>query len=333
MVLEDVGVNLNGIKSKELYAYLRDVVENKDYTVFDRVNSRDFLPLLLFHMCETIPKELFQQQANGKVKEVEDEMHGGTTDADDDDGEEEKKKSELLMKDLERIREHLVTTFVEQGQYPFTIARICELCFDPFKYFKTYEMDKYVRALEKCCLVETPEHKYEMRDGDDKDANLASAEQNDVALTKIPWIDDKMAATLTPFIKEIDQIMSVNLTFDEEMEEEEEEQERLRRAKALGEQDEDFLVEEYYEDEDMEEAEDGPHTLNKLAEDDDDEEDDDYVEEDEEDGDDEDDEDEDDGEDITEQQGADITKRKQEEEVAIEDDLNNIKRNKTDEST
>ncbi|KAL3234306.1 Serine/threonine-protein phosphatase 4 regulatory subunit 2 [Nakaseomyces bracarensis] len=341
--LEDVGVNLNGIKSVELYNDLKAVVEDKDYSVFERVSVQELMPALLEHMCETVPEDLFQRKKRSNLddhnsesvkKPVEEDAQGGATDADEDDEEE----VSALKRALERIKDHLLHTFVEKGVYPFTIARICDICYDPFRYFKTYEMNKYVHALEKCCMVETSWHRYEMKEGDDKESQ-SSNEQNDVALTKISWMDEKTANAITPFIKEIDTIMSVNLTFDEEMEEEEEEQERLRHAKQLGEQDEDFIVEEYYEDDDLADGmhEEHSRSMNRAglqvqADEDDEDDDDDYIE-----GDDE--EEEDDEEDYDEEndddQNGDVYKRKlsEQEDPITDDELNHSKKNKIDEST
>lgn len=142
------------------------------------------------------------------------------------------------------------------------------MCYDPFKYYKINELEKFVNALEKCCMVTSSwqvfdkTHGEKQEDDKEKDINFIK-NQEDVSLMKIPWMTENNTRELAPFIREIDSIMSVNLGYDDEDEEDEdngdgeeegffdgdEDREMGNKSKRnVLLKDENFMVEEYYED-------------------------------------------------------------------------------------
>ncbi|KTB22617.1 Serine/threonine-protein phosphatase 4 regulatory subunit 2 [Nakaseomyces glabratus] len=193
-------IHMNGIKSKYLYDILKGIVREKNYDVLETINVSEFLAELLDHMVNTIPNELFQTKVNNGRhtvgrKEDSEENEEAVYGTDIDDANDVHTRQ---LDDLKRISTHLTTNFKDKSQLPFTIVRICELCFDPFHYFKTYELDKFVNALQKCCLVRGAWRRYELKDvrelsNSQSDKEHIDCDQNDVALSKIPWLDEKMA--------------------------------------------------------------------------------------------------------------------------------------------
>ncbi|GAX69515.1 regulatory subunit of protein phosphatase PP4 [Saccharomyces cerevisiae] len=186
-MLDDVDNNMMGIKSISLYELLSDVVKQGDKTRLVTAGPEQVLPDLIRHITETIPFDLFINLKN--------EMNDARN----------------LVTRLNWLGKFLNDNFLQNHTFPFTILRICELCYDPFKYYKINELEKFVNALEKCCM-------------------------------------------LAPFIREIDSIMSVNLGYDDEDEEEgffdgDEDREMGNKSKRnVLLKDENFMVEEYYED-------------------------------------------------------------------------------------
>ncbi|KTB22237.1 Serine/threonine-protein phosphatase 4 regulatory subunit 2 [Nakaseomyces glabratus] len=186
-------IHMNGIKSKYLYDILKGIVREKNYDVLETINVSEFLAELLDHMVNTIPNELFQTKVNNGRhtvgrKEDSEENEEAVYGTDIDDANDVHTRQ---LDDLKRISTHLTTNFKDKSQLPFTIVRICELCFDPFHYFKTYELDKFVNALQKCCLVRGAWRRYELKDvrelsNSQSDKEHIDCDQNDVALSKIP---------------------------------------------------------------------------------------------------------------------------------------------------
>ncbi|CAI4054720.1 hypothetical protein N7582_000147 [Saccharomyces uvarum] len=238
-MLDDVDDNMMGIKSLHLYELLNNVVKIGDKTQLMTAGPEEVLPDLIQHITDTIPFDLFINLKNG------------TSDA------------RRLISRLNDLGKFLNDNFLQKHIFPFTILRICELCYDPFKYYKINELDKFVNALEKCCLVTTswqePESMDDKKeeDADGKDIKI----QEDVSLMKIPWMDEEATDQLAPFIREIDSIMSVNLGYDDEEDEDNEDGEEEgffdgeenEESESKGKhnillKDENFMVEEYYED-------------------------------------------------------------------------------------
>lgn len=344
-------IHMNGIKSKYLYDILKGIVREKNYDVLETINVSEFLDELLDHMVNTIPNELFQTKVNNGRhtvgrKEDSEENEEAVYGTDIDDANDVHTRQ---LDDLKRISTHLTINFKDKSQLPFTIVRICELCFDPFHYFKTYELDKFVNALQKCCLVRGAWRRYELKDvrelsNSQSDKEHIDCDQNDVALSKIPWLDEKMVSELTPFIKEIDTIMSVNLSFeDDEMDDDDDDNlKNENNDRIITHQDDNIIVEEYYENEDKDDENTG--FSNQVINDnndsqEDDDEDSDYIEEDE--GDEDEDEDDDDEEEEEEEEDEDEDKHfdiKVEEEAVKEDanttrnELMNVSNNSDDSS-
>ncbi|EHN03757.1 Psy4p [Saccharomyces cerevisiae x Saccharomyces kudriavzevii VIN7] len=243
-MLDDVDDNMMGIKSTNLYELLNDVVKQGDKTRLIMAGPEQVLPDLIRHITDTIPFDLFINLKNG------------LSDA------------RSLVTRLNCLGKFLNDNFLQKGIFPFTILRICELCYDPFKYYKINELEKFVNALEKCCLVTSSWQELEKTDDNKKEENNGKdinsiKNQEDVSLMKIPWITEESTSELNPFIREIDSIMSVNLGYDDEEEEDEDnddgEEERFFDGGENGEfeskgkcnvllKDENFMVEEYYED-------------------------------------------------------------------------------------
>lgn len=243
-MLDDVDNNMMGIKSINLYELLSDVVKQGDKTRLVTAGPEQVLPDLIRHITETIPFDLFINLKN--------EMNDARN----------------LVTRLNWLGKFLNVNFLQNHTFPFTILRICELCYDPFKYYKINELEKFVNALEKCCMVTSSWQVFDKTHGekqeDDKEKDISFIKnQEDVSLMKIPWMTENNTRALAPFIREIDSIMSVNLGYDDEDEEDEdngdgeeegffdgdEDREMGNKSKRnVLLKDENFMVEEYYED-------------------------------------------------------------------------------------
>ena len=243
-MLDDVDNNMMGIKSINLFELLSDVVKEGDKTRLVMAGPEQVLPDLIRHITDTIPFDLFMN--------LKHEMN----DAKD------------LVTRLNCLGKFLDDNFLQKHIFPFTILRICELCYDPFKYYKINELEKFVNALEKCCLVTSSWQELERTDfmnGEDSKENDIHMikNQEDVSLMKISWMTEDSTNELAPFIKEIDSIMNVNLGYEDEDDEDEDsgdgEEEGFFNDDEDGEldnkgkcnvllKDENFIVEEYYED-------------------------------------------------------------------------------------
>ena len=243
-MLDDVDNNMMGIKSINLYELLSDVVKQGDKTRLMMAGPQQVLPDLIRHITETIPFDLFINLKNGMSN------------------------ARSLVTRLNCLGKFLNDNFLQNHAFPFTILRICELCYDPFKYYKINELEKFVNALEKCCMVTSSWQDLEKnpdgeKEEDDKEKDISFIKnQEDVSLLKIPWMTEDSISELVPFMKEIDSIMSVNLGYDDEDEEDEDngdgeegffdgdengEMENKGKRNVLL-KDENFMVEEYYED-------------------------------------------------------------------------------------
>lgn len=240
---DNISNNMNGIKSEKLYDFLQTLSTCKTDAVknFCDITPHELLPLLLEHLLITIPNELFlKNSANDQQR-------------------------------LETINQWMTENFVKMNLFPFTILRICQLCYDPFKYFKINELTKFVNALEKCCVVTSP-----LDTKDDTDPEVKNIEKNqktclgptdvdenvegnddDVSLVKIPWLDEvKPDPDFPQFLKDIDNIMSVNFGYDEGEDDEDEDDEDIEQQGSLDDNDilmgdhpgSNVIVEEYYED-------------------------------------------------------------------------------------
>lgn len=250
--VSDVDTNMMGIRSKKLYKLLKIVVETGDCGPLSDNDPAEVLGEIIERITVNIPEDAFS------VTEPSEEY-------------------QRLKDILVEIGDHLKKTFQEKGTYPFTILRICELCYDPLKYFRVYELEKFVNAIRACCLVETSWNLFEdcpsQRGARNNNSTLANgdSDQEDVSLTKIPWISEQDEKSLVPFIKEIEGVMSVNFGFEDDDDDDDDENMGVELNKFGGSEGSnagvngDFVIEEYYEDE-------------PGGEDDDDDDDDDYVE-------------------------------------------------------
>lgn len=238
--VSDVDTNMMGIRSKNLYDLLKKVVVEGDINALNDSEPRVVLEEITEHLTVSIPEDIFKTKNSGKDHEFE-----------------------RLKGELAALGDYLKSQFQSRAVYPFTIVRICELCYDPFKYFKVYELGKFVGAITSCCLVKTSWCHVDDSTKALKHSDRNESDQEDVSLTKIPWIDEDTKRELNPFIKEIGSIMGATLELeggdeDENMEVDLNEFEGRR-------EDENFTIEGYYEDV-------------PGREDDDDEDDEDYVE-------------------------------------------------------
>ncbi|CCD26948.1 Psy4p NDAI_0J00560 [Naumovozyma dairenensis CBS 421] len=279
--------NMMGIKSRRLYEYLNDILITKKVKLSNSSNEpipfdlliNDFIP----HMIDVTPNESF---INSNEENIE------------------------SIRRLKEMGENLIDKFFNNEKLPFTIMRIFELCFDPFKYFKVNELVKYVNALEKCCYVDScltlasssssSTNTEERRDEEESNGNTIG-EDGDASLVKIPWITEKDMGQLLPIVKEIDVIMNVEFDDDDEDDDEEDDEEhhdvngqgtiRERKSNKHGgtstddisitlQNDKDFIIEEYYEDDDDDDDDMNVEDTNKNltnTPDDEEEQDDDYV--------------------------------------------------------
>ena len=119
--IDEIPHNMMGIKSESLYMTLESITREHDVSILNANVPSQLLPELIEHLSDTIPNDIFIQ------------------------------RSEVELNSLKRLGDVLRDKFLETGNYPFTMQRICELCFDPFKYFKVNELGKFINALEKCC--------------------------------------------------------------------------------------------------------------------------------------------------------------------------------------
>ena len=255
---DNVSNNMNGIKSEKLYDFLQTISTCKTNALnnFKDILPKELLPLLLEHLLVTIPNELFLKNS------VQDQER------------------------LQIINSWMTEKFLKLDLFPFTILRICQLCYDPFKYFKINELTKFVNAIEKCCVVTSaldinddkdPEvknndktqkgsHKYNSakanNNSDDNNTSITDSGNNDedVSLVKIPWIDEVEADPEFPqFLKDIDSIMSVNFGYDDGEDDEDEDMEGSHVSMEndndiMMANNSDVMVEEYYENDGDNEA-------------------------------------------------------------------------------
>ncbi|CCE64790.1 hypothetical protein TPHA_0I02890 [Tetrapisispora phaffii CBS 4417] len=259
-LLDDVGVNMMGIKSANLYKLLNTIVDKKDVTILTVTDPKDLFPDLIYHLTTVIPNELFRSPPTAFVDKA--------------------------MKQLEDIGEYLKKKFMEKSEYPFTIVRICELCYDPFKYYKVFELEKFTRAITRCCYVTSY---WNTRGSSRVNEIVLHDESNkkeitdDVALTKIPWITKSMEEKLIPFAKCIDEIMSINLGFDDDEEDDDIDIETDKNnysdpRQNMNMNSDDIMIEEYYEEEDGKYDDLGDDRKDVDEDEDEDEDDFDYVE-------------------------------------------------------
>lgn len=251
--VSDVDKNMMGIRSTSLYELLKKVVIEGDLEALNQNEPEKVLSEVIGHITVTIPEDIFRREQGDEIAEFE-----------------------RLRSELSALGDYLKREFQAKGTYPFTIVRICEICYDPFKYFKVYELKKFVSAMTSCCLVKSSWSFI----GDACKANggkfsNGDSDQEDVSLTKIAWIDDETEKQLVPFIKEIDSIMGANLGFeggddDDNMDVE------MNDYDGRNEHD-NFIIEDYYEDaparenDQDDDDEDGDYVDGANSEDDEDE--------------------------------------------------------------
>lgn len=178
-MLDDVDNNMMGIKSISLYELLSDVVKQGDKTRLVTAGPEQVLPDLIRHITETIPFDLFINLKN--------EMNDARN----------------LVTRLNWLGKFLNDNFLQNHTFPFTILRICELCYDPFKYYKINELEKFVNALEKCCMVTSSWQVFDKTHGekqeDDKEKDISFIKnQEDVSLMKIPWMTENNTRSWHP---------------------------------------------------------------------------------------------------------------------------------------
>lgn len=174
----------------------------------------------------------------------------------------------------------LQDNFITKGHLPFTMQRICELIFDPLKYFQPTELNKYIHAMDKCINVvsiyefdiNSKVHTllYGIASNTNKESSLLDCDTlntngdgsnitDDVSMSKIPFLqnnDDelKIRKEYNEFLREIDSVMSINYEYDDEDDEdyiEENTHDLNENNRSL---DEDYI--EGDEDEDMDDDED-----------------------------------------------------------------------------
>ena len=263
-------------KKDTLFAWLRNAVENKDPKIFETVDQ-PILDALFLYMKDSIPNDIFLVSTTDKMQ------------------------NPLLLKYTNDIN-LLNDKFFKRWKVPFTIRRICELVYDPMKYFQRDQFIKFVNSLEKCIYVES-DYDYELRQGLNQlvdqtrssssssslshNATATTTINKDISMSQIPFLlkdggdggiggdevsELRIKREYNEFLREIDSVMSVNY--------------------------------EYEDDEDMEEPV-GDITRNELEYDEEEEDDDDYVEGETSSDDDEDEEEEDDDEDDDEQETVD----------------------------
>lgn len=203
--LPSLDTNMMGIESIDLFKSLEMIVKKGSEALSDKTVKDNLTKYLIHHMTVTIPTDLFQYK-----------------DKDDDI-----KEYQLKINKLGQLLEN---NFLSKGTLPFTIVRICELCFDPFKYFKVYDFKKFVNSIERCCMVRSKWEPFEEIDNGFTNCNKTNQRSKggkklntDVSLVKIPWMDDKKVKNIAPLVKELDSIISNTFGYDDEDEDEDEE--------------------------------------------------------------------------------------------------------------
>ncbi|SCU78433.1 LAFA_0A06568g1_1 [Lachancea sp. 'fantastica'] len=241
-----MGSNMMGIKADFLYKNLTRIVVEKDTSVFQTLPSRKLIPELLGHMTETIPKEIFEVQ---------------------DD-------TSQLIERLQRLASHLNSRFTGNDTYPFTIQRICEVCYHPLKYFKTHELAKFVNALERCCLVSSS-----LENESHAPCEKNGSDTGDVSLKRIAWVNESEEKGLATFLREIEATVCVNFGYENDDDEDDD----MNHSEQIGtayvnneaedddEEDGDYIAEEELkDDEDDEDEEDGEDDEDQEFDEDDD---------------------------------------------------------------
>ncbi|AGO10600.1 AaceriABR147Cp [[Ashbya] aceris (nom. inval.)] len=227
-----------GIKCASLYEELTQIVIDQDVGPLQRVPASEFLARLVEHMGQTIPREVFGAEA------------------------------ETGTRDLERlgaIVAYIDENFAARNVFPFTIQRICELCYHPLQYFRVGELRKFVNALEKVCYVRSSWSAGYGAARSPAEGTSAREASVDVSMSKIPWLGDDGGRDLRQFIEKIESIVSVNFGYEDE-------EDDGREA----------VIQDYYEDEgagdDEEDDQDYVDEDSATSEDEEDEEDEDEAE-------------------------------------------------------
>lgn len=225
--LTDCDNNRMGIQSPWLYETLNKIVNENDYSFFsnneDNTNqgknsnnendvtttkklddstlneTENLLLQISNHFTNDIP-ELFQIKPEQKID---------------------------YNNRISKLSNWLMENFIQKDKFPFTILRICELCFDPLKFYKFNESNKFLNALEKCSFVKSNWDFEPCLDKSTNDNTNASntndvgskGNDDDVSLSKIEFVKEEDVINnkeYTEFIKEIDSIMSVHFEYDDD---------------------------------------------------------------------------------------------------------------------
>ncbi|AMD20423.1 HDL321Wp [Eremothecium sinecaudum] len=244
-----------GIKSKQLYQDLTQIVIERDVSPLECNIPSEFLGRLFEHMLVSIPQDIFSNE-------------GGSDGWEHDVGR------------LQHVVEYIEINFARNNTYPFTIQRLCELCYHPLKYFKIHELKKFVNAVEKVSFVRSSWTKdYGVSENLHSRENPANGNQvaqsiengdsrgysENVSISKIQWLGSRDTGNLKDFIEKIESIVSVTFGYDEEEEEDEE--------------DRDVIIQECYEedtgvDTEEEDEEDRDYVLDEASTSEDEDEDD-----------------------------------------------------------
>lgn len=181
-----------------LEEWLRVVVEGKEVNVFGQVSNAPLDELILY-LKDGIVTQIFTTASDQSVATLQEH-------------------ADLLQ-----------SKFFSQGKLPFTIRRVCELVYQPLKYYQRDELDKFNHALQKCINVES-EYDSKLIESMQKlsqdpvsvSANgVDTATSGDVSMSKIPFLlsgDDelKIRKDYNEFLREIDSVMSINYEYDED---------------------------------------------------------------------------------------------------------------------
>ncbi|AAS50918.2 ABR147Cp [Eremothecium gossypii ATCC 10895] len=181
-----------GIKCASLHEELTQIVIDQDVGPLQRVPASEFLARLVEHMGQTIPREVFGAEA------------------------------ETGTRDLERlgaIVAYIDENFAAQNVLPFTIQRICELCYHPLHYFRVGELRKFVNALEKVCYVRSSWSAGYGAVPSPAEGTPTREASVDVSMSKIPWLPDDGGRDLRQFIEKIESIVSVNFGYEDDEDE------------------------------------------------------------------------------------------------------------------
>ncbi|SCU77638.1 LAME_0A01772g1_1 [Lachancea meyersii CBS 8951] len=232
-----------GIKADHLYRNLTAIVVEKDASIFRTLAAKELIPELLVHMTETIPNDIFETD--------NETLH--------------------LVKRLQRLAQHLNSSFTENDTYPFTIQRICEVCYHPLKYFKTHELAKFVNALERCCLVSS----CLKTEAQTSCENVGDA--GDVSLKRIPWVEENDEKGLAAFLREIESTVSVNFGYENDDDDDDDVTNHADGADV----DRAYVNRDDEGEEEEEEEEDGDYVAEEDDKDDDDDDDDEEYDQDE----------------------------------------------------